>query len=588
MLAIGAAALLGAAPAHPALAAPARSVVAHVVRTAAVKRPAVGPDDHATFAPEASIALPRTAAPPSPTFLGAAFVRSPGGRLVTKPVRHARRVAALDSTSVPANIYDTYLQDGSETALAISGSDPANVLAAYNEGWDFDPDVPLSTVTSAAPWKSDVFPTGSGVYAGYPYSPWAVAGNAPGEFFSSEIRHDLYPSDNTHVILAHSLDGGQTFTNAYEVPRTVLQDRAMFDVDRNQTRGGTSGVFDGRIYLTYDDWGLGGGTYSGSWLQILSPGIVATDSVQLSGTGTPAYLGAQFQPVAGINDGQVFLASTSVSSTGSTCYATFHELTNGGATRTLGKSTLAWAPAGQQLGASTHRGVDGHRIDEHGFLDVDRSHGPRRGYLYFITNRNPNPTDPSQDQGDLYLSVSVTRGSSWETAKIPTHSGYTQYFPMMDVDDQGWIHIAYYENTTGAYDAGVLNASRADVWYSVSRDGGTSWTPPVRVNLDADALSYEDPPNELGSFDYYLLGDYMQLQATGVGAATAAYVAWTGYNQYRADDDVGTKKERVYASRVAPPTAPGWTPLLGAAMAASLACAGALALRRRAPASARR
>ena len=38
---------------------------------------------------------------------------------------------------------------------------------------------------------------GNGIYGGYPSEPWAGAGNTGGEFFASEIRQDLYPSDNT-------------------------------------------------------------------------------------------------------------------------------------------------------------------------------------------------------------------------------------------------------------------------------------------------------------------------------------------------------------------------------------------------------
>ena len=116
------------------------------------------------------------------------------------------------------------------------------------------------------------------------------------------------------------------------------------------------------------------------------------------------------------------------------------------------------------------------------------------------------------------------------------------------------------------------------MFYTVSRDGGATWTPPTRVNQVAHYLNMEDPPLQLSSFDYDLLGDYMQLRAAGTGSSTAAYVGWTGYDQYRADDAVGTKKQRVYVTRVLPPDALGATPGTAAVMAAALAAAGALAL----------
>ena len=154
---------------------------------------------------------------------------------------------------------------------------------------------------------------------------------------------------------------------------------------------------------------------------------------------------------------------------------------------------------------------------------------------------------------------------------------------MMDVDSQGWIHVACYQNESGYLDGGVLNAGRVDVYYIVSRDGGKSWTPPVRVNEVNHSLNMEEPPLGLASFGYAALGDYMQLRATGTGAQTAVYVGWTGYDQYRADDGVGTKKQRLYATRVMSPAAPGMTPWQVAGLAGAMAVAGALAmsLRRR-------
>ena len=354
----------------------------------------------------------------------------------------------------------------------------------------------------------------------------------------------------------------------------------MFDVDRPDSRGGETGPFDDRIYLCYDDWGPAGNGYAGSFLEVIGDGDTVSSEVQLSGTGVVPFRGSQFQPVAGLHDGQMFLVSNSISNGGATVSATFHEMLYGGASQALSKSTLSWQPAGRKLGATTHWGVNGHRIDERGCLVLDRSYGPRRGYLYFVSNRNPNPNDPTRDQGDLYLSKSVNRAASWTTAKMPSQGGKTLFFPMIDVDAQGWIHAAFYQNESGYQDSGVLNSGHVDVYYIVSRDGGQTWTPPVRVNSPDHYLNMEEPPLQLSGFDYDLVGDYMQLKTTGSGSQTAAYVVWTGYDQYRSDDGVGTKKQRVYATRVYAPAAPGASPRGVAVLAAALAAAGALMLMR--------
>ena len=535
----------------------------------------------ATFEPEPSRDLPRDATAAPPAFRGRIPARAPA---VARSHRAgagtlAGRLFGIDSVAL---LVDGYVQDGWESAVAVNPADGSNALVAFEEGWDFNPDIPLGSLrTGTSNWSSMAFPDGSGIYGGYPGQPWAAAGNAAGEFYASMIRQDLYPTDNTHTIMARTADGGVTFSKYFEMQRTTKQDRAMFDIDRTTARGGTTGTYDGRIYLCFDDWGPAGTGYVGSLLEALAPGDTVPTEVVCSGTGTVPFRGTQFQPVAGTNDGQCFLVSNSIAGGGATVFATFHELNDGGTTRQWTKGSLAWAPAGQKLGATTHYGVNGHRIDERGSLVLDKSTGPRRGYLYFISNRNPNPSNYTLDQGDIYLSVSVDRAAHWTSARLPLQEGKTQFFPMIDVDAQGWVHVAYYQNETGFTDSGVLNASQVEVYYTVSRDGGKSWAPPVRVNQVDHVLSMESPPLQLSSLDYDLLGDYMQLRATGTGSATAAYVGWTGYDQYRADDGVGTKKQRVYVTRVLAPDAPGATPGSMGMTAAALAAAGALALFRR-------
>jgi hypothetical protein len=254
------------------------------------------------------------------------------------------------------------------------------------------------------------------------------------------------------------------------------------------------------------------------------------------------------QPVAGITDGTLYLQSSGLGGTpsGATRFAYFHEITNGGAgSNTFLKSCLSWSAAGQRLGTALFFGVNGHRIDDHGFLDINRSSGPRRGYLYFIFNRNPNAGNPTLDQGDVALAISTNGATSWSTATVPTAGGKTQFFPMLDVDDQGWIHVAYYQNETGSVNGGVLNASTVNLYYLLSTDGGSTWTTPTQVNAPANALDLPDPPPDRSAVSYYLLGDYAQLQAAGTGLGTKVYILWTGYDKDRTDASVGNKKERV-------------------------------------------
>ena len=100
----------------------------------------------------------------------------------------------------------------------------------------------------------------------------------------------------------------------------------------------------------------------------------------------------------------------------------------------------------------------------------------------------------------------------------------------MDVDDNGWIHVAYYQNETGIVDGGVLNASTANLYYTLSVDGGLTWAPHVQINDSGNALDYFDPPLDLSSRSYYLIGDYCQIKAATSGG-TRPYVYWSGYDK---------------------------------------------------------
>jgi hypothetical protein len=572
-------------------------VLAYVFCTAAAAQGETTSPPRATvYFPESGSFASLKPGPAPPSFVGKAVRLDGRGRFV--PLRAAQKSAAVLPTGrrpgTTLGAGDYYVLDGSESSVAVNPNDGMNVIAGYNEGWDFDPDIPLSASTNGnSYWGSRAFPLGVGVYQGTPFSPWCNAGNASGEFFATLIRHDLFPTDNSHLIISRTTNNGATFTKFFELTRDVFQDRVMVDIDRPATLGGATGANDGKLYVCYDDFGPAGSGYAGSYLRVLSSTGDSLSEIQLSGNGTPPFRGNQFQPMSGGRqnaDGHLYLVSSAVSGGGATQIANFHEITGaGGGTATYLKSTLSWASAGQRLGASNRWGVNGHRIDSRGYLAIDRSTGPRSGRLYFITNRNPNPGDASQDQGDLYLSVSTSGGSSWTTGKIPTAVGRTQYFPMMDVDAQGWIHVAYYENGFGSVNNGALNAGTASVYYTVSRDGGLTWSPVVQVNDQANTLVMEDPPIELGGFGYYMIGDYMQLRATGVGAATSAYVVWTGFDRRRTDTGPGDKKERVIATVVNTPPAPGTTPRQAGLLALLLAGTGAAALftRRRAPADER-
>lgn len=505
----------------------------------------------ARFSPVAPAPVAARTAPGPPSFHGKALRRGPGG--AWQPAGTLAQTVSTAGVPVTTTAGDVFLADGSETAVAVNPFNGHNLATVYNQGY-----LNTSSMKTSADgnltWTTRTFPNGSGPFSGFAYDPWAVSGNGNGVLFTGLIRTDsVQNSAESRVVVARSTDGGASWPRLFTPARSGMHDRQMFDVDRTAALGGGSGTaHDGKLYLCYDIFDAGG-SYVGSFFQPVSPAGAGLSEVQLSDTTQAGFHGFEFQPVAGVADGQVYLMANAPSLDGSTAYVLIHEMNGGGSSLLHDKASWNYVPAGQHLGSTIRFGLNGHRIGGPS-MDIDRSTGRRRGTLYVIADENPNPADPTLDQGDVVLRLSPDGGTTWSMATLPgLASGKTQFFSMIDVDDNGWIHVAYYQNETGSTNGGVLNADTANVYYTVSSDGGQTWAPHTRVNDPADALDYSDPPADLSAQDYYLIGDYQQIQAGFVAGQRVAYICWSGYDKNRSNIYLNDKRDRVNCTSVTPP-----------------------------------
>lgn len=450
---------------------------------------------------------------------------------------------------------DIFLADGSETALAVDFSNANILAAALNSGYLDSPSL-LASSDGNLSWASKTFPNGAGTINGQAFNPWAAPGNTTRELFTSLVRRDTATgSVVTHMILARSTNGGSTWSRLFEVNKQLVQDRGMFDVDRTMARGGGVGTsHDGELYLAYDGYDTTPQkNYVGSYLQVVSPAGNALGEIT---TTLPFFIGvshgSQMQPVAATVDGQVDLMATAPYETSDTLVIVRKVTVADGSVSTP-RYAFHFATVGQQLGTSGHWGLNGHRLGSSAQMAIDHSNGVWRGSLYVLSAFNPNPGDPTKDQGDLALSISYDDGDTWAFWGISgPAAGKTQFFPMIDVDEDGWIHVAYYQNETGLTDNGVLNASTANLYYTVSSDGGQTWSPHTRVNGDSNTLHFVDPPLDLSAQDYYLIGDYATIRAGKVAGTRVAYVLWSGYDKSRTDTNRGDKRDRAICTMMTP------------------------------------
>jgi hypothetical protein len=146
----------------------------------------------------------------------------------------------------------------------------------------------------------------------------------------------------------------------------------------------------------------------------------------------------------------------------------------------------------------------------------------RPGNIYVITSNQPPTAGGVRDYADVVFARTTDFGGHWDYRTI-SHGplGSLQVFPMATVDENGNLAVMWYDTRRR-----LLNASGnwlLDVFATVSRDGGLTFTDDFRVN-DAPF----DP--DLGALPYQGLNDVLRIgEYIGLAASNGiAYAAWTG------------------------------------------------------------
>ncbi len=116
------------------------------------------------------------------------------------------------------------------------------------------------------------------------------------------------------------------------------------------------------------------------------------------------------------------------------------------------------------------------RINGYPHIETDKTSGSRSGWLYIVTGEKnflPAGADP-----DIVFHRSTDGGNTWSSGvrvnQDPLNNGKVQYFPAINVDDNGGINIIYYDNRN-------ITSDSMDVYLSRSTDGGNTFTD-FRIN----------------------------------------------------------------------------------------------------------
>ncbi len=139
------------------------------------------------------------------------------------------------------------------------------------------------------------------------------------------------------------------------------------------------------------------------------------------------------------------------------------------------------------------------RVNSFPRIDVDKSGGPREGWIYITTSQKN--LAPAGSDADIICRSSSDGGTTWSAAvkvnQDPLNNGKTQWFPAVKVDGSGGVNIVYYDDRNCLADS-------AEIYMSRSVDGGLTWSD----MLISDARQKIVPISESGIASYYG-GDYI-------------------------------------------------------------------------------
>lgn len=155
-------------------------------------------------------------------------------------------------------------------------------------------------------------------------------------------------------------------------------------------------------------------------------------------------------------------------------------------------------------------------------IDVDKSGGPRNGWMYIATtqrNLSPAGSDP-----DIILNRSTDGGTTWSAGirinQDPLNNGKFQYFPAVHVDDSGGLNILFYDDRNTASDS-------AGVFLARSTNGGDTWQ-------EYEISDHNFKPQAIGGLGQGYQGDNIGLTSVGsilwpvwMDNSSGIYQIWT-------------------------------------------------------------
>jgi hypothetical protein len=283
-------------------------------------------------------------------------------------------------------------------------------------------------------------------------------GGDPGVVITSSGRlvlshiGDIFPGMYSH----YSTDMGNSWTDAATITSHQTSDKGTITIDNSSQSSS-----EGRIYI--------------SWTELVSPFACMNSFSTDEGTtwSTPKIVNPN--PTRRCIGGSITTAGNGdvyIVWAGITTVSPFREDFCGFALSTDGGGS--WSAQQNIFDMNGISGTlpskEGIRVNGLPQIAIDNSGGSRNGWIYIVTTEfdiSPAGSDP-----DIILHHSTDGGTTWSAGtrvnSDPINNGKIQYFPSIDIDDEGGLNILYYDDRNTTSDS-------TDVFLAHSTDGGNTW-----------------------------------------------------------------------------------------------------------------
>ncbi len=390
------------------------------------------------------------------------------------------------------------LTEQNEATIEVSGS---HLVAGWNDDGQY-----LSTLSLTAyaystnggrTWRDGgvIPPIPGGLNIGDP----EVKADRQGNFYFATLA--IRPDGVSIVGVSKSTNGGKTFS--VPVQASVGLDPADFQDKEFMAIDNTGGTYDGTIYVTWTDF-------------FANPPPAAFNQIVMarSTNGGRSFMKAiPVSPPGGFQDsiprvgpqGELYVLYVDYDVSG----LRLSKSTDGG--RTFGADGLDNTLIARFQFIGTPNLNCGRTVLK-GDIRVGQSPSlavnPTNGDVYVVYESNP----PGPDQADVYFIRSTDGGVTWsEPLKISDdRTRNDQFFPFLAVSPDGIIGVSFNDRRN---DPANL---KYDKYLAVSRDGGRTFEPNIRMNSVASPI----PPVE--TYDNCYMGDYDQI----VADEQFFYAAW--------------------------------------------------------------